>query len=584
MVMAGGMRLCAFAGDRKTAVTAPVTHGLDYNDSRRYNYFFLEALRQQYKGNNDAAFDLLGHCLQINPNAAEVYYRRAMFLSQMKKDSLALLSLERAAALSPANDTYQEKVAQFYIGTGNYAKAIDAYERLYANKHDRTDALNILVQLYKQQGDYKAMLGAIDRLEQAEGANEQFELAKMSVYEMMGDEKKAYATILGLAYNHPNDPGYTIMLGNWLMQKGHNKEAGKIFTDVLRAEPNNTYAQSSLYDYYKATGRDSLAQQMMQRMLLSKSTPAATRLQFFKQAIQENEQQGGDSLKMVALFNRLRQALPNDTVVAEMRVAYYALKKMPVQAVDSALVQLLTLAPDNAGARLHLIQNKWSSKDWKDIARLSEPGMLYNPDEMAFYYFTGLARYYQNDDDGALDAFQRGTSVISDKSDPDIVSDFYGIMGEIYHNKGMEQKAFAAFDSCLQWKPDNVVTLNNYAYFLSVDGKDLNRAEQMSAKTIKAEPKNATYLDTYAWILYRQGRYTEARLYIDQALANAADTTLRADVLEHAGDIYLAAGLNGQAIQFWQQAIALGGDRAALEKKISGATRQKSQSNRKKRR
>ena len=582
LLMAGGMASHAFAGSKKTAAPLEKVETLSYNDSRRYDYFFLEALRQQYKGNADAAFDLLNHCLQINPNSAEVYYRRAMFLSQMKQDSLALVSLEHAAALSPSNDTYQEKVAQFYIGTGNFGKAVDAYERLYANNRDRTDVLNVLVQLYKQQGDYPSMLKAINRMEQAEGTNEQFALAKMSVYEMMGDKKKAYATLRGLADSHPNDPNYTIMLGNWLMQKGRNKEAGKIFTQVLKADPDNTYAQSSMYDYYRATGRDSLARQMMSRMLLDRSTPTATRVQFLKQAIQENEQQGGDSLKMVALFNNLQHALPKDTTVAEMRVAYYTLKKMPVQMVDSALVQLLALAPDNAGARFQLIQNKWSGRNWKEIAELSEPGMLYNPDEMAFYYFTGLARYYQKDDNGALDALQRGTSVISDKSNPDIVSDFYAIMGEIYHNKGMNEKAYAAFDSCLQWKPDQIMTLNNYAYFLSVDGKDLTRAEQMSAKTIKAEPKNATYLDTYAWILYKQGRYTEARLYIDQALANAADTALRADVLEHAGDIYLAAGQTRQAVEFWRQALKLGGDSAALNKKILGASRTNQPYNRKK--
>ena len=211
--------------------------------------------------------------------------------------------------------------------------------------------------------------------------------------------------------------------------------------------------------------------------------------------------------------------------------------------------------------------------------------MLYNPDEMAFYYFTGLARYYQKDDDGALDAFQRGTSVINSKSNPDIVSDFYAIMGEIYHNKGQNDKAYAAFDSCLQWKPDQVMTLNNYAYFLSVDGKDLKKAEEMSAKTIKAEPKNSTYLDTYAWILYKEDRYTEAKLYIDQALANLSDSDMRADLLEHAGDIYWAAGLREQAQKYWTQAVKAGsGNAAALRQKIAGGMAGKQTSKRKNRR
>lgn len=163
---------------------------------------------------------------------------------------------------------------------------------------------------------------------------------------------------------------------------------------------------------------------------------------------------------------------------------------------------------------------------------------MYNPDEMVFYFFNGLSRYYLKDDDGALDVLKRGAAEINDQSSPDIVADLYSVMGEIYHNKGLNQEAYAAYDSCLIYKPDNIVTLNNYAYFLSVDGKQLPKAEEMSAKAVKAEPKNATYLDTYAWILYKQQRFAEAKVYIDMALKNSSDSTSDGTLYEHAGDIY----------------------------------------------
>uniref|UniRef100_UPI0040295F32 tetratricopeptide repeat protein n=1 Tax=Prevotella sp. TaxID=59823 RepID=UPI0040295F32 len=565
----------------RTTVSLPP---LSYNDSRRYDFFFLEAIRQQEAGHYDAAFDLLNHSLDVNPNAAEAWYFKAMYLSQLKQDTLAMRCLEKATMLSPENDTFQERLAQFYIGTGNYAQAIQSYERFFAVNRDRSDVLNILVQLYKQQQNYPMMLNTIGRLEQIEGPNDSFTLGKMSVYELMGDKKMAYKTLRGLADSHPNDPGFTVMLGNWLMQNKRGSEAYKLLTQVLKADPTNVYAQSSMYDYYRATGQDSLARRMMTEVLLGKNTPAQTRAMFLKQAVQECDAKG-DSLGVVRLLDRMQQAMPRDTDVAEMRVAYYTLKKMPVAMIDTALVCLLKLAPDNGSARFQLIQNNWSKQNWKEIAALSEPGMLYNPDEMAFYYFTGLARYYQKDDDGALDAFRRGTSVINSKSNPDIVSDFYAIMGEIYHNKGQNDKAYAAFDSCLQWKPDQVMTLNNYAYFLSVDGKDLKKAEEMSARTIKTEPKNSTYLDTYAWILYKEGRYTEAKLYIDQALANLSDSAMRADLLEHAGDIYWAAGLREQALKYWTQAVKAGSSNAAaLRQKIAGGLTGKHNSKRNNRR
>ena len=570
-VVAMGGQIVSAASKKKAKkpVVFAVADTLSYNDSRRYNYFFLEAVRQQGAGHYAAAFDLVSHCLDINPKAAEAYFLRARYLSMLRKDSLALNDLEKAASLQPGNAIYQEKVAQFYIGMGNFDKATKAYEQLYANNRDRSDVLNVLVQLYQQQKDYGKMIEAINKMEELEGVDDQFEMAKMNVYEMMGNTRKAYLTLKRLADSHPNDKTFTVMLGNWLMQHKMRKAAYKLFAQTLKEEPDNTYAQSSMYDYYRSSGNDSLARQMMDRILLGKNTPADSRMQFLKQAIQENEQQGGDSMRIIHLLDRVRQVVPKDVQVAEMRAAYFQMKKMPTAVVDSALMQLLDIAPDNAWARFQLVQSKWATQDWKLVASLAEPGMLYNPDEMVFYYFTGLARFYQEDDKGALDAFQRGTAEINDKSNPDIVSDFYAIMGDIYHSQGEKEKSYAAYDSCLQWKPDHIATLNNYAYFLCTEGGNLKKAEEMSAKAVKAEPTNATYLDTYAWILFCEERYAEAKFYMDATLKNDTDSAVSAAVLEHAGDIYMKVGEKEQALEFLQKAIEAGGDKDALTRKMN---------------
>lgn len=570
-VVAMGGQIVSAASKKKAKkpVVLTVADTLSYNDSRRYNYFFLEAVRQQEAGHYAAAFDLVSHCLDINPKAAEAYFLRARYLSMLRKDSLALNDLEKAASLQPGNAIYQEKVAQFYIGMGNFDKATKAYEQLYANNRDRSDVLNVLVQLYQQQKDYGKMIEAINKMEELEGVDDQFEMAKMNVYEMMGNTRKAYLTLKRLADSHPNDKTFTVMLGNWLMQHKMRKAAYKLFAQTLKAEPDNTYAQSSMYDYYRSSGNDSLARQMMDRILLGKNTPADSRMQFLKQAIQENEQQGGDSMQIIHLLDRVRQVVPKDAQLAEMRAAYFQMKKMPTAVVDSALMQLLDIAPDNAWARFQLVQSKWATQDWKLVASLAEPGMLYNPDEMAFYYFTGLARFYQEDDKGALDAFQRGTAEINDKSNPDIVSDFYAIMGDIYHSQGEKEKSYAAYDSCLQWKPDHIATLNNYAYFLCTEGGNLKKAEEMSAKAVKAEPANATFLDTYAWILFCEERYAEAKIYMDATLKNDTDSAVSAAVLEHAGDIYMKVGEKEKALEFLQKAIEAGGDKDALTRKMN---------------
>ena len=540
---------------KRGAPQAVKADSLSYEASRRYNYFFLEAVRQQNAGHYDAAFDLINYCLQLNPNAAEAYFMRSGYYSELNLDSLNFADLVKAATLQPSNDTYQERLAEGYLNTGKYDKAIETYENLYSNNRSRSDVLGDLVQLYKQQKDYDGMLRTILRIEQVEGESDQTAMMKMNVYELKGDEKNAYKTLKMLADTHPIDQNYTLMLGNWLMQHKGQKEAYKLYTEALNADPSNVYAQSAMYDYYQAMSQDSLANGMMNRILLGKNTPQKSRIQFLRQAIMDSEERKDDSTEVVKLIDRVQQVVPTDTLVAQMRVAYYSMKKFPKPDVNKALSELLELQPDNAGTRMQLIQNEWDSGNWKKIDSLSTPGMLYNPDEMAFYYFSGLSRWYEKDNRGALDALQRGTRAITDKSNRETVGVIYSILGEIYHNMGNKAQSFAAYDSCLQWKPDDVVTLNNYAYYLGEEGVSLKKAEEMSAKAVKAEPKNATYLDTYAWILYKQKRYAEAKIYIDMALKFTADSTNDATLREHAGDIYVGLKNYTSAVEFYKQAL-----------------------------
>ena len=227
---------------------------------------------------------------------------------------------------------------------------------------------------------------------------------------------------------------------------------------------------------------------------------------------------------------------------------------MPKDSITPVLEQAVTLSPDYAPARMQLVAYAWEADDMDKVISLCQEARQYTPDEMLFYYYQGIAYYKRDSLESALSAFQNGIGVINDNSDPAIVSDFYAVMGDILHQKGLAEAAFAAYDSCLVWKDDNVGCLNNYAYYLSERGERLTQAEEMSYKTVKAEPKNATYLDTYAWILFMQGRYAEAKIYIDQALQNMEKSEGNAVIIEHAGDIYAQNKDIDRAVSFWQDA------------------------------
>lgn len=539
---------------------------LSYNDQRRFDYFFLEAVNQQSAGNLSASYDLFRHALEINPNAPEVYYNLAGYYVTMRNDSLSRFNFEKAAELAPKNTTYLEKLGQFYINSKDYESAIKAYEKLYAIQHDNPDVITILLQLYGTQNNYDKMIAMLDRLETVQGSSDRISLTKMQVYQQQGKKKEQEDVLKSMVKKYPNDPNYKVMYCNWLMNNGRSKDAYKTLNQVLKDDPKNIGAQLAMLDYYSSQHKADKTRELTSQLLVSKDIPSNTKAALLRQTIIDNEQHHGDSTAMLNLLDKTLSQPQENGDIYLMKAAYMSLHHMPDSLIDSVYVQALNVEPDNSRARILLLQDLWTKKEYDHIIAVAHPGQEYNPDDMAFYYFEGLAHYMKKDNDKTLATFQKGISQINKDSDPDIVADFYSIMGDIQHEKGQDSLAFDSYEKSIQWKPDNVGTLNNYAYYLSEVNRDLPKAEQMSRKTIDAEPNNSTFLDTYAWILFMEGKYADAKTYIDRAIAN--DSTLSDVVLEHAGDIYSMNGDNDKALEYWNKAAAKGEGSATLQKKI----------------
>ena len=523
-------------------------------DSRTYDQFFMEAMAQRQKGNNDAAFDLLRHCQKLNPEAPEVYYFLAQYYAAMRNSDKATECIKRAAALNPDNETYMETLAHNYIQQQDYASAIPVIEGVYERNKEREDLLEMLFQLYQQVDDYSNAINVLERMEQIDGKSERLSVAKSEILSRMGNQKAAVAEMEALAKQFPNDLNYLVMYGEALMMNGQTKKALGVYDKVLQEEPDNNRVLMSLRTYHLSEGNKAVADSLAERVLLSSHATSDEKIHLLRQEVTASENLGGDSTRVLMLFNKMLAQPQSSPDMAILCASYMNSKQMPKDSIARVLNQALAIAPDYSSARLQLVGYAWEAEDMDKVISLCQEARQYNPDEMAFYYYQGIAYYKRDSLDQALSAFQNGIGVINDNSNPEIVSDFYAVMGDILHQKGLAEEAFAAYDSCLQWKDDNIGCLNNYAYYLSERGEQLEKAEEMSYRTVKAEPKNSTYLDTYAWILFMQERYAEAKVYIDQALQNMGDSLGNEVIVEHAGDIYAQNKDMDRALDLWRDA------------------------------
>lgn len=551
---------------------------LTEEEQRKFDMFFLEAVRQKEKGEYSAAYDLYQRCLDIQPHSSAVRYELAQFYAADDKDSLTQANLEEAVSIDPDNYWYLQALGDFYLKEKQTDRAIAVYESISARFPDKENALVGLLQIYTEKADYQNAVNTLSRIETLEGPSEQLTMEKVRLYLLMKQNTLAYKEMEDLCAKNPNDLRYRNLLANLYIDNGDTDKGMRLLGEILKEDSLNSSAHLTLASYYEKAGNDTLYNKEINTVLLNPDLDSDTRLNVMRSLIAKSEQKAGkDSTRIFHLFQeQLRMKQPNADLPM-LCAQYMGLRKMPRTTIQPVLEQILSIAPDNMPARLQLLsyyaKPEAKDSDYEAIIKICTPAISYNPEELPFYYYLSIAYSQTNRKDEAIGYLEKGRKQITAKSDPGMVSDLYGMLGDLYFQKKMRQKAYVAYDSSLVYKDDNTMVLNNYAYYLSLYKERLDKAEEMSFRTIKSEPDNATFLDTYAWILFVKGKYTQAHIYIDQALRNGGDK--ESGIVEHAGDIYARLNRLKEAVDYWKKALKLGPDEAVRKIKLQTKIRLK---------
>ncbi len=551
---------------REKPAVALAQSSLTPEQQRKYDYFFLEAMRLKEKKDYASAFGLLQHCLDIHPNAASALYEVSQYYMFLRQVPQGQEALEKAVANAPDNYWYSQGLASLYQQQNELDKAVTLLEQMVVRFPAKQDPLFNLLDLYGRQEKYDEVISTLNRLEKRMGKNEQLSMEKFRIYLQMKDDKKAFQEIESLVQEYPMDMRYQVILGDVYLQNGKKQEAYDVYQKVLAAEPDNPMAIFSMASYYKQTGQEELYQQQLDTLLLNKKVTPDTKVGVMRQMIVENEQADKDSTQIIALFDRIMKQEQDDPQIPMLYAQYLLSKNMESESV-LVLEQVVDLDPTNKAARMMLIGAAVKKEDYKQIIKVCEPGIEATPDALEFYYYLAVAYNQAEKPDSVISICKRALEHTTADSKKEIVSDFYSILGDMYHTQKQMKEAYAAYDSALVYNPSNIGALNNYAYYLSVERRDLDKAEEMSYKTVKAEPNNATYLDTYAWILFEKGNYAEARIYIDNAMKSEGGD--KSDVIvEHCGDIYYMTGDVDGALTYWKKALEMGSESKTLKQKI----------------
>ena len=532
---------------------------------RKYDYYFHEATRLRIQKQYDASYDMLQHCLAIRPHSASALYELAQYYIVLKQNDKGIETMAEAVKFAPDNYWYAQALANLYMQQNKLDQAAELLEEMGERFPGKIDVQYSLLQIYNRQGKFDGSIKLLNQLEVRMGKNEQISMQKYAIYEQQGEEEKAMAELQSLADEFPTDYRYQVILGDAYMQKEQYQKAYDIYQKILSVEPDNAMAMYSLAAYYEQTGQTEKYDNQLNSVLLNKKVDADTKVDVMRRLIIRNEGNQKDSTIVINLFDRIMDQEPDDAQLPMLYAQYLYSKNMTDRAV-TVLKQVLQIEPTNTAARMTLLGEAVKQEDYAEVIDICQTGTEANPDMLEFYYYLAIGYNQTQLPDSVISVCNRAIEHVNDDSDSQLVSNFYALIGDAYHTKNAMPETFEAYEKSLEYYSNNIMSLNNYAYYLSLERRDLDRAEEMSYKTVKAEPNNATYLDTYAWILFEKGNYEQAKIYIDQALQN--DDGLSSEVLEHCGDIYYHVGETAQALEFWKQAKEKGSKSTTLDQKI----------------
>ena len=545
---------------------------LSEDDKRKFDYYFHEAMNAKATSKFDSAFDLLGYCLAIDSTNANVYYELGNYYNSLDNKNKALDFYRKATSYDGSNFYYNMAYASLCLEFKQYSDAIEQFEKLLISNPDNSDLYVYLSEAYRQDGNIHKAISTLDKMEQIVGLNEKISLHKYQLYTAIKQESKAFAEIQKYIDKYPYEIKYQILLANLYLQAGKNNEAYMVYSKAKSIDPEDPYLISSLAEYYERTNNKEAAEEELHTALMSRKMEIDTKLAILAQYVGTLQQNRQDTKVANQLFDSLMVQHPQEPKLNLM----YGNLLMMQNKKEEARFQYQVFAeanPTNPVGWEQLLSTAFP--DSLDMTiRVCKQAISYNPEQPQFYFYLGISEYMKDDYNTALETLQKGV-VYVDEENVSLLSDFYGQIGDLYYHLNKLDSAFLTYDKAIEYNPNNMGVLNNYSYFLSVAKKNLDKAERMSSVTVKAEPTNPTYLDTYGWVLFEQGAYTMAKIYIENAIKYSEEkkTEISSEVLEHYGDVLYKTGETEKALEYWIKAKEKGDSKSkTLDKKIETKT------------
>lgn len=550
--------------------SASKKEGITQANRVKATYVLMEAQRQHFLEHDDAFYHLIAYAYSLDStNTSIAFY---MGVAKFERTSFehtdeltAALAQMRKHVEAHPEDKYEARLyahAAFLVN--QYQEGLRVLNIQHQLHPQDDNLLSTMADAYEKTSDYKKALAIYDTLQQWRGQSVELSSAKLKAYQALNDTTGAIHEMRALLASAPTNADYNLAMGKMLFMFGYRDSAMVYYDKAQQYEPDNGLTYLTKAEYYLALGDTLNYDRQTYQALVSTDLDVESKLQILVNYTKTLLSAKDTTHRTDHLFDVLIEQHPLEPQIRVLYSEYL----MFIDNNEGAAEQIdyaLNLDPTNEELWTRLMAYYLYAGNYEKAIEVGDKAIRLNPDNVELYSYLGSSCYSVKQYDKAIEVYDKALAIL-DSTQVDDRSNLLSGKADVKFAMGDTIAAFALYDQSLDLNPDNPGTLNNYAYFLALSNRDLDKAERMSAKTIVEDAANPTYLDTYAWVFYMRKEYTMAQLYIEMAINNEEQPT--SELFEHYGYILLANGDKQKALEQWRKAIELKPDNEQLVKQI----------------
>lgn len=539
------------------------TKELSYEAQRKVTALFFDGNKQKMLGNFEEAAGYYHDCIKIDPNHAAAYYELGGLLSAKDHLADALPFALRALELDPENQWYALFTADIQMGLNDYRAASKIYAKLSEKAPENVDYLYELATTYLYLNELEKAIEAYNKIEVIIGVNEEISVQKEKIYLQLDKLDEAVAELENLIDNFPREQRYLGMLAEVYTANDMTDKAFEVYQRMKENNPDDPIVHLNLAEYYRKKGDFESSFSELKLAFASPALNIDNKIQVMMSYYSLTENSDKLISQAYELLDLLTTAHPKDAKAFAMK-ADFLMRDNRLKEARESFYETVRLDSSRFMVWSQLVNTSYELRDYPAMEKDSRMALELFPNQGILYLLNGIANNSLKNYKEAVDILNEGE--LFTRTDTYVNVQLLSVLADAYNNLDKHKESDEAFEKAITKDPNNPLILNNYSYFLSLRAENLDRAEEMSRKSNILQPRQASYQDTYAWILYQQSKYEKALEWILKALENGGDKS--GVIVEHYGDILFKLGEEAKAIEQWELALQLGDHSDELAKKV----------------